>query len=274
MRTVILILLLLGSVRLQAQKKKVAVFESFGTSITDDIKQAVADVIQEGIFNSQQYTVVEREQVAGIVKELDFQATGMVDDRQMAQIGKASGADYTCFASITAFGSNFQIACKLLEVETMELKYSKSVRTKKGIDDFGEVLEFIAGEMFSGKKFTASGQPQPQAVKCPLCCDDGGNYVDGYIGEKDEAPAAWNEAIKACEAKGDSWYLPSREELQRIYAARASITGAGGKNFQPKDYWSASQRNNFDGYSINFGSGRTEYYAKTSRNIFRCLQLQ
>jgi hypothetical protein len=274
MRAFVLILLLLGSVNLSAQKKKVAVFESFGTSITDDIKQAVVDVIQEGIFNSQQYTVVEREQVAGIVKEFDFQATGMVDDQQMVQIGKASGADYTCFASITAFGSNFQIACKLLEVESMEVKYSKSVRTKKGIDDFGEVLEFIANEMFSGKKFTASGQSQAQDIKCPRCCGDAGEFVDGYISEKDETPATWSEAIKACENKGDDWYLPTREELQKIYAARSAITGAGGKNFQPKDYWSASQRNNQDGYSINFSTGRAEYYAKTARNVFRCLKAQ
>jgi hypothetical protein len=259
---------------LSAQKKKVAVFESFGTSINDEIKQAVVDVIQEGIFNSQQYTVVEREQVAGIVKEFNFQATGMVDDRQMAEIGKASGAEYSCFASITSIGSNYQIACKLLEVETMELKYSKSVRTKRGLDEFMEVLDFIANEMFSGKKFTASGQPRAQAIQCPRCCNNGGEFVDGYIGEKDEAPATWAEAIKACKSKGDNWYLPTKEELQKIYTARSSISGEGWKNFQTKDYWSASQRNNYDGYSISFSTGRTEYYAKTSRNIFRCLQLQ
>jgi hypothetical protein len=274
MKTFILVFLLLGSMNLSAQKKKVAVFESFGTSIDEEIKQAVVDVIQEGIFNSQQYTVVEREQVAGVMKEFDFQGTGMVDDQQMAKIGKASGADYTCFASITSIGSNFQIACKLIEVETMELKYSKSVRTKRGVDEFMEVLDFIANEMFSGKKFTASGQPQPQDIKCPKCCNDAGEYIDGYISEKDEAPATWAEAIKACENKGDNWYLPTREELQRIYSARASITSAGSRKFQAKDYWSASQRNNQDGYSISFSTGRMEYYAKTARNVFRCLRWQ
>ncbi|MDR3351124.1 MAG: DUF1566 domain-containing protein [Prevotellaceae bacterium] len=273
MKTFILLLLLLGNIPLSAQKKKVAVFESFGTSITDDIKQAVVDVIQEGIFNSQQYTVVEREQVEGIMKEFNFQSTGMVDDQQMAKIGQASGADYTCFASITAFGSNFQIACKLLEVETMELKYSKSVRTKRGIDDFGEVLEFVANEMFSGKKFTAAGQPQAQAIACPRCCNDGGAFVNGYISEKDETSASWVEAVKTCENKGDRWYLPTKEELQKIYAVRASITGEGWEKFQVKDYWSASQRNNHEGYAVNFSTGRTEYYAKTFRNVFRCLQL-
>jgi hypothetical protein len=269
----LLIVFLFCLVPLSAQKKKVAVFESFGTSITDDMKQAVVDVIQEGIFNSQQYTVLERTQIAGVMKEFEFQNTGVVDDEQLLKMGKAAGADYTCFASITAFGSNFQIACKLIEAESAELKYSKSMRTKSGMDDFGEVLEFIANEMFSGKSFTVSAQKQIPEIKCPKCCKDGDGYVDGYISESDEAAATWEEAMAFCKNKGADWYLPDRGELRAVYNRRSDIENNGGKKFQSKDYWSSSKRNNFDIYYVNFKNGSEGYYDKTARNLFRCVRL-
>jgi hypothetical protein len=268
----LIITVFLFSINLSAQKKKVAVFESFGTSITSDMKQAVVDVIQEGIFNSEQYTVLERTQIAGVMKEFEFQNTGLVDDEQLLKMGKAAGADYTCFASITSFGTNFQIACKLIEAESAELKYSKSMRTKKGMDDFGEVLEFIANEMFSGKKFTTTSQ-QRQEINCPKCCKDGNEYADCYVSEKDETSTTWDEAIKVCENKGDGWYLPNKEELLKIYGSRMVITNESGKKFQAKDYWSSSQRNSYDKYSVNFNTGNLVYYSKTASNVFRCLRL-
>ncbi|GHT03858.1 hypothetical protein AGMMS49525_09580 [Bacteroidia bacterium] len=273
MKQVLLIItFLLSTFTLAAQKKKVAVFESFGTSVTDDVRQAVVDVLEEGIFNSKQYTVLEREQIEGVQKEFEFQQTGMVDDAQLSKMGKASGADYTCFASITAFGSNYQIACKLIETESAEMKYSKSMRTKRGMDDLGEVLEFIANEMFSGKDFKAQ-QAASSDILCPKCGQDGDEYVDAYISPNDEEATTQTNAITLCKSKGDDWYLPNKDELKAIYKNQQQIVANGGKKFQRKDYWTSSQRNNYDAYNINFSTGDLEYYAKTSSNVFRCLRL-
>ncbi|MDR3226379.1 MAG: CsgG/HfaB family protein, partial [Prevotellaceae bacterium] len=148
--TLLLICLCISTVYGQ-EKKKVAIFESIGNAVDEDVKGAILDALGEGIYNSDKYILLERANYAQLLKEYDFQQSGAVDDEQLLEIGKAAGADYACYASIRKIGINYRIAYRLVEVSTAAIEFSGSKSTKKGINDLLDVINAIAEEMFKEK---------------------------------------------------------------------------------------------------------------------------
>jgi hypothetical protein len=258
-------LCVLHTVSLQAQKKGIAIFDSYGASVSNEIKIAVRDALQEGIVKSRRYEVLEREQIEGVQKEMEFQANAS-DEELTKWAQKAKEADYSCFASVTQIGANYQISCKLIEASSSyKVVFMDSQRTKQGEEDLIDVLEFIANEMFSGRSEKA-------VVLCPGCCADGNNYVDCEISLSDERPATYEDAISICESKGEGWFLPNKEELQIIYHKQQLIVNEGGRKFQSLEYWSSSKRNNYESFSVCFRNDNVLYYSKMEKNIFRCIR--
>ncbi|MDR3226380.1 MAG: CsgG/HfaB family protein [Prevotellaceae bacterium] len=133
------------------EKKKVAIFESIGNAVDEDVKGAILDALGEGIYNSNKYILLERANYAQLLKEYDFQQSGAVDDEQLLEIGKAAGADYACYASVRKIGINYRIAYRLVEVSTAAIEFSGSKSTQKGVNDLLDVINAIAEEMFTDK---------------------------------------------------------------------------------------------------------------------------
>ncbi len=266
MRRFLLILCVLFPFTITAQKKQIAIFNSYGSSVNEDIATAVRDALQEGIVKSKKYEVLEREQIEGVQKEFVFQANAS-DEELEKWAKKTPDADYCCFASVTKIGANYQVACKLIEANSSyKVIFMDSQRTKRGEEDLTTILEFIANEMFSGRSGKAT-------VHCPNCCKDGNSYVNCEISLSDERPATYEDAVSTCENKGDGWSLPNKDELQKIYQNKYLITDNGGKKFQSTDYWSSSNRNNYESYSVSFNSGNVVFYSKLEKNPFRCVRL-
>jgi hypothetical protein len=75
---------------------KVAVLDAV---IPDSMDKAVVvpitDKIAEEIVNSRLYSVLDRANVEQVLKEKEFQVSGMVQDSDIKQAGKYLGADYT-----------------------------------------------------------------------------------------------------------------------------------------------------------------------------------
>lgn len=251
---------------LQAQKKRVAVFTSAQSSVEEELRTAVRDVIQEGVFKSGRYEVLEREEIDMVQKELLFQANAS-DGELIQWAQKIPDADYSAFASISKIGAeDYQVTCKLIEAgSSYKLVYIDSRRTKKGIEDWHSVLEYIANEMFSGRSGRAT-------ILCPDCCYDGYGYVDCELSFSDEKISTYEEAISVCEDKGYGWSLPSIDELESIYRKRQIIFNEGGRRFKAADYWSSSRRNNYESFSLDFRNGEKLWYSKLEQNVFRCVK--
>jgi hypothetical protein len=192
----------------------------------------------------------------------------MVREDQILKLGQDWGADCVAFASVNDLDGNYQITCKLIEVESKKTLFVDSYYTENGKSDFLKLLPKIAKEMFAGNNFSA----EVQGTKFSGFLQNGDKFT-GFISSKDEASSTWEEAINLCKQKGEGWYLPSKEELQMIYYLRNSIIKAGGKNFKPNNYWSSSQRNNYDGYVVNFEDGEIDYFGKTYNNVCRCVKV-
>lgn len=81
-------------------------------------------------------------------------------------------------------------------------------------------------------------------------------------------------AAKKCAAAGTGWYLPSRDELEKLNEVLDVLqTGLGGKMLQDgKHYWTSSQKSKTEAYAVIIGEGYTGGYGKTLPALVRAVK--
>ena len=86
----------------------------------------------------------------------------------------------------------------------------------------------------------------------------------------------WQDAKKACEALGNGWRLPTRDELNTLYQNKDKIGGFAITNYSLKDYWSSTEgRNDFGGFAWyqDFNNGNQgEILIKFGFNYVRAIR--
>jgi formylglycine-generating enzyme required for sulfatase activity len=143
------------------EKKKVAVVPTIGT-VSDDVKGAVQDALEEGVANSGRYTLVARgTNYEQTLEEFKFQETGAVADNQLKDFGNAVGADFVCYATLRKIGSEYRISYKMIDVATLEVLRASSKSTKNGEKDLLNIINIIAEEMFGGTGQGSAGDNKP-----------------------------------------------------------------------------------------------------------------
>jgi hypothetical protein len=148
------------------QKKTVAVVPTLGSAVSNDVRGAVQDALEEGVTNSEHYTLVAREGggYEQALKEVEFQQkSGAVGDEQLTEFGKAIRADFVCYATLRKVGANYRIAYRLVNVGLLKVDKFNSKSTKNGEDDLLDIINDIAQELFgdSGGGSFPNTQLQP-----------------------------------------------------------------------------------------------------------------
>ena len=112
-----------------------------------------------------------------------------------------------------------------------------------------------------------------QALICGLngliLTSDNGEQIEVYPKNLDGA-YSWNDAIAACEALGDGWHLPTKEELNLLFSNKEKIDG-----FKEGDYWSCSEDSTAYAWSQYWASGAPGYqvnYVKTHAGYVRAVR--
>jgi len=70
------------------------------------------------------------------------------------------------------------------------------------------------------------------------------------VGHEDLGEMNWEDAMAACEAMGDGWHLPTKDELNVLYQNKDAIGG-----FASSYYWSSAEDVNNDAGGRNFLNG-------------------
>jgi hypothetical protein len=111
----------------------------------------------------------------------------------------------------------------------------------------------------------------------------GENYLGGIVfwvngtgnhaliaDKNDLGELIWHDAIKACEQKGDGWYLPSKDDLMKLYRVKYIIGG-----FQNHSYWSNSEIYSDAGRNVHFlncidgvNNKRITYFVRAVRTFY------
>ena len=78
----------------------------------------IADKIAEELLASNLYEILDRSYVAQVLKEQEFQLSGLVSEADVKKAGDFLGADYVCVSRISRIEMFYVISAKIINVET------------------------------------------------------------------------------------------------------------------------------------------------------------
>ena len=151
----LLLLLLIGAGQTQAQnadgsRLKFAVYVTGmkdGQQLTDvdEEMNSAHGTASDVMINSGLYEMIERSQafLKQIREEQKYQQSGVVEDKQIAEIGKANGAQKICVVQLTIRGSGLLVVARIVDVERETASQSgrEQVNNYTGWLDVGSAVE-------------------------------------------------------------------------------------------------------------------------------------
>jgi TolB-like protein len=91
------------------------------TSKWPDLSDYIIEELIGYIVNERKLTVVDRQNLENIRREMDFQLSGAVSDETAQSIGKMLGAQTIISGSITAIGNTYRLRVRAISVETAQI---------------------------------------------------------------------------------------------------------------------------------------------------------
>ena len=150
-----------------AQNQKIALLEprvgEGSTEVTGMEKAMVRGELRKAIVTMPGYEAITRGDIDQMMKEQNFQRTGMVNDAQIKKMGEMSGADYICVSTLTKSNTEFYLEAYLIKLETGKMsnpasQYGELVNGK--LANMLPVCEALAQELL-GNKVSSSSSYKP-----------------------------------------------------------------------------------------------------------------
>lgn len=105
-----------------AQNKKIALLEPRAGEGSDSIapmeKAMIRGEMRKAIALQDGWEAFSRSDIDQMMREQDFQHSGMVSENSIHKLGEMTGADYICVANITKSSTEFYIEAYLINIET------------------------------------------------------------------------------------------------------------------------------------------------------------
>ena len=135
---------------------KVAIIEVTGRVYGDAVKNKISDMFTMELM-SRGYKVIERANVQKILKEQQFQASGVTSDQDAAKAGKILNVPAVMMINIPKYGDDkMDMSAKLVEVETGEILWLGT-----GSGSTGRGLATVGGAVLEASEF-----PDPLSDEC------------------------------------------------------------------------------------------------------------
>jgi len=133
--------------RIQDQKLAVVGIISRTKRVDEETASGVMMFIENAFVNVGKVRVVDRENIAKIVNEYEFQGSDLTDESTAVEIGKLSGADIIVIGSLSSVGEIFYLNIKLISVETAEI-IGSSIADAVNAKEFYEMCNEAVFKLF------------------------------------------------------------------------------------------------------------------------------
>ena len=103
------------------QKTTIAVLDLKGMGISEIESSIISSRLRTDLFNTNKFTVVEREKMKEILNEQGFQISGCTSDECIVEAGKLLGVKQIVAGEIGKLGNLYTLTIRLVDVETGQL---------------------------------------------------------------------------------------------------------------------------------------------------------
>ena len=166
MKKVLILVLSALSLMAMAEDKQVAILEPIAMTkeVSTMHRSMVRGEMVKAISNQSGYAAFTRTDIDQIMKEQNFQQSGMVDDATRKRLGAMQGVDYVCITKITREGNSFYLEANLVNIESGQIS---NPATQYGELDGGSLsnmlvaCEKLAGELVGKKVQYTSSYSRP-----------------------------------------------------------------------------------------------------------------
>lgn len=141
------VVLLIISSPVLAAKPLVAVMDFEARGVSQNTALSVSDYARTVIFRTGKFTVVNREDMNALLKEVKFQQSGCTTEVCAAEIGQMLNAQKIFVGSVGAVGNTYVLTLKFVDVEsgaTEKIDSEKGIRTEEGLM---EAVETVMGRL-------------------------------------------------------------------------------------------------------------------------------
>jgi hypothetical protein len=91
--------------------------------VRDQLSAAYGRVLREAILGESSLVLLEGEKIDSILKNIEFQLSGLVDTETSAAVGKLIGAKYLGFSEVAAEPDGYRLEFRVVELETGRIAY-------------------------------------------------------------------------------------------------------------------------------------------------------
>ena len=123
MKKLLFLLLSALSVAIFAQEKQVAILDPIAMTkeVSTMHRSMVRGEMVKVIGRQEGYAAFNRADIDQIMKEQNFQQSGMVDDATRKRLGAMQGVDCVCITKITKEGNNYYLEANLVDIESGQI---------------------------------------------------------------------------------------------------------------------------------------------------------
>jgi TolB-like protein len=147
----------------QTAKETIAVMTLRGTSgITKDEGELISDRLRVEFFKTGMVDVMEREQMAEILKEQGFQQSGACTNEScLIEMGQILGVKKLVSGSIGKVGSMYLLNVRLIDIKTAKISKTVSEDVKGDLEDVVGRLADVAKKLCEPEQVQQPAAPQP-----------------------------------------------------------------------------------------------------------------
>jgi hypothetical protein len=137
----------------ELQNLAVLDFAVIGTGVDPAIGEALASVIQSALVRGGGVRLIERSELAAVLKEQDLQLTDMVDPATAVEVGRIAGVDRLVVGSVAAVAKTYTVTFRVVDVTTGEAGQAEefTLQTLEKYPELGRLLAALIGEQLVGE---------------------------------------------------------------------------------------------------------------------------
>lgn len=126
------------------ERRRLAVLTFDSPGLEEDIARTTSYLLEGKLGNSPFLELVERNQIQGVLDELNYQQTGLTTSNAV-EVGKHLNAEFVLLGSINKLGSLLIITAKLVNVETTRIEGTREVQCSNAtIENISDMIALLA----------------------------------------------------------------------------------------------------------------------------------
>lgn len=131
----------------EGSKLAVAIANLESESLESGDVAIITNLLQEELWRSGRFEVLERERTEAVITELGFQMSGCTETSCAAQIGRALNVEEMVVGSLEKLGEMYIIAIRFVNVESITVTLAESYRFRGSIEGLPDAVEKLVSSI-------------------------------------------------------------------------------------------------------------------------------